>query len=56
MKSLIIAAAALACAARLSAQDATIVYRLGHDTVAVEQFTRFAGKFAGRPSFGAGPR
>jgi hypothetical protein len=55
MKSLIIAAAALACAARLSAQDATIVYRLGHDTVAVEQFTRFAGKFAGETVVRSGP-
>jgi len=31
----------------LAAQDAVIVYRLGHDTVAVEQFTRSATRFAG---------
>jgi hypothetical protein len=48
MKSLMIAAAALTCAARLSAQDATLIYRLGRDTVAVEQFTRSATKFSGR--------
>lgn len=31
----------------IRAQDATIVYRLGHDTVAVEQFTRTPTKFSG---------
>jgi hypothetical protein len=31
----------------LAAQDAVIVYRLGHDTVAVEQFSRSATRFAG---------
>jgi hypothetical protein len=31
----------------LLAQDATIVYRLGHDTVAVERYSRSATRFAG---------
>jgi len=55
MKSLLVAAAALSSAARLSAQDATIVYRLGHDTVAVEQFTRSSTKFAGETVVRSGP-
>src|SRR5215831_15785590 len=55
MKSRAIAAAALICAARLSAQDATIVYRLGRDTVAVEQFTRSATKFSGETVVRSGP-
>jgi len=55
MKSHMIAAAALTCAARLSAQDATIVYRLGRDTVAVEQFTRSATKFSGETVIRSGP-
>lgn len=40
-------AALLAAPASLVAQDATIVYRLGRDTVAVEQFSRSATRFAG---------
>ena len=55
MKSLLVAAAALSSAARLSAQDAAIVYRLGHDTVAVEQVTRSATKFAGETVVRSGP-
>lgn len=49
MKTSLIAVAALPLvgATRLSAQDATLVYRLGRDTVAVEQFTRSATKFSG---------
>jgi len=55
MKSFTIAAAALTCAARLSAQDATLVYRLGRDTVAVEQFSRSATKFSGETVVRSGP-
>ena len=41
-------AAAFAClAVPLRAQDATIVYRLGRDTVAVEQYTRTPTRFSG---------
>ncbi len=39
--------AALAAPGVLLAQDATIVYRLGKDTVAVEQFTRTPTRLAG---------
>lgn len=55
MKKFVVAAAVLTCAARLSAQDATIVYRLGRDTVAVEQFTRSATKFSGETVIRSGP-
>jgi len=55
MKSFSVAAAALLSAARLSAQDATLVYRLGRDTVAVEQFTRSANKFSGETVIRSGP-
>src|SRR5687767_14947341 len=41
-----IALAALVPAAVL-AQDGVIVYRLGRDTIAVEQFSRTPGRFAG---------
>jgi len=37
------------------AQDATIVYRLGHDTVAVEQFTRTPTRFTGETVVRSGP-
>ena len=37
---------ALAPFASIQAQDATIVYRLGKDTVAVETFNRTAGRVA----------
>src|SRR3954462_13297100 len=39
--------AALAVPGALPAQDATIVYRLGRDTVAVEQFTRTPTRLTG---------
>jgi len=39
--------ASLLAAGSLHAQDASIVYRLGRDTVAVEQFSRSATRFAG---------
>jgi hypothetical protein len=47
MKTTFLLAALLASAGSLHAQDATIVYRLGRDTVAVEQFSRSATRFAG---------
>lgn len=42
-------------AAPLLAQDATIVYRLGRDTVAVEQFTRAPSRFVGETVVRQGP-
>jgi len=42
----LVVAASLVSSASL-AQDATIVYRLGKDTVAIEQFSRSATKFSG---------
>ena len=47
MRTTFLFAALLASAGSLPAQDATIVYRLGRDTVAVEQFSRSATRFAG---------
>ena len=47
MKNAAFAAAILCAPFALLAQDATIVYRLGRDTVAVEQFSRSANRFAG---------
>jgi len=45
---LVLAGSALALVARAPlAQDGTIVYRLGRDTVAIEQFTRTPTRFAG---------
>ena len=44
-----------ASGAALGAQDATIVYRLGHDTVAVEQFTRTPTRFTGETVVRSGP-
>lgn len=41
--------------ASIHAQDATIVYRLGHDTVAVEQFTRTPTRFVGETVTRVGP-
>jgi hypothetical protein len=44
----VFAVAPALCGATVAmAQDATIVYRLGRDTVAVEQFSRSANRFAG---------
>src|SRR5947209_15130690 len=37
----------LAAATPLAAQDATIIYRLGKDTVAVEQFSRTPSRLSG---------
>jgi hypothetical protein len=45
--SRLLALGSLIAAAPLAAQDATIVYRLGRDTVAVEQFSRTAARFTG---------
>ena len=45
----------MAPAIALRAQEATIVYRLGHDTVAVEQFTRTPTRFAGETVIRSGP-
>lgn len=42
-------------AARTFAQDATIVYRLGRDTVAVEQFTRTPARLVGETVIRSGP-
>jgi hypothetical protein len=53
--SCLIAALCAAPATLLRAQDATIVYRLGHDTVAVEQFTRTPTRFAGETVVRSGP-
>jgi len=39
----------------LHAQEAAIVYRLGHDTVAVEQFTRTPTRFSGETVVRSGP-
>ena len=47
--------AALIAAPALRAQDATIIYRLGHDTVAVEQFTRTPTRFTGETVVRSGP-
>src|SRR5256885_12972256 len=41
--------------AALVAQEATIVYRLGKDTVAVEQFTRTPTRFTGETVVRSGP-
>ncbi|MGH9888060.1 MAG: hypothetical protein ACREBE_21180, partial [bacterium] len=46
MKNLVLLAV-LASPAALLAQDATMVYRLGKDTVAVEQFSRTPSRFSG---------
>lgn len=45
----------LSSARTLTAQDATIVYRLGRDTVAVEQFSRTATRFSGETVTRTGP-
>ena len=45
----------MAPAIALRAQEATIVYRLGHDTVAVEQFTRTPTRFTGETVVRSGP-
>ena len=48
--------AAIACSSTLlHAQDAAIIYRLGHDTVAVEQFTRTPTRFSGETVVRSGP-
>lgn|SRR5512146_803414 len=49
------AALLLSSAATLIAQDATIVYRLGRDTVAVEHFSRTATHFSGETVTRTGP-
>ena len=49
------AALALAPAQTAGAQDATIIYRLGRDTVAVEQFSRTASRFNGELVTRSGP-
>ncbi len=49
------AVALIAAPSALCAQDATIVYRLGHDTVAVEQFTRTPTRFTGETVVRSGP-
>ena len=56
MKHTCIFAAALSASAHaaVSAQDATIVYRLGRDTVAVEQFSRTSTRMAGESMTRAG--
>jgi hypothetical protein len=41
--------------ASIRAQDATIVYRLGHDTVAVEQFARTPARLVGETVTRVGP-
>ena len=51
----IVTALIAASGAALGAQDATIVYRLGHDTVAVEQFTRTPTRFTGETVVRSGP-
>jgi hypothetical protein len=51
----LLTAALSAPVATLLAQDATIVYRLGHDTVAVEQFTRTPTRFVGETVIRSGP-
>jgi hypothetical protein len=51
----LLTAAAFAPVATLLAQDATIVYRLGHDTIAVEQFTRTPTRFTGETVVRSGP-
>ncbi|MDB4873875.1 MAG: hypothetical protein JWM41_321 [Gemmatimonadetes bacterium] len=48
------AAVGIAASSVASAQDATIVYRLGHDTVAVEQFSRTPTRLAGESVTRAG--
>ena len=45
----------LALSAPLAAQDATIVYRLGHDTVAIESFTRTPARLVGETVVRSGP-
>src|SRR5207253_7337410 len=52
----LIAAALLAgTASSVQGQDATIVYRLGRDTVAIEQFTRTPGDMTGETVTRSGP-
>lgn len=51
----LVAAFLLPIAAPALAQDATIVYRLGRDTVAIEQFTRTATRFSGESVTRNGP-
>lgn len=51
----LLAAFLLPIAAPVFAQDATIVYRLGRDTVAIEQFTRTATRFTGESVTRNGP-
>jgi hypothetical protein len=50
----LIAAIIIAPIRSVRAQDATIVYRLGHDTVAVEQFTRTPTRLTGETLTRAG--
>lgn len=47
MKRTIAVAITLGASASAAAQDATIIYRLGRDTVAVEQFTRTPTRLSG---------
>src|SRR5580765_3730975 len=51
----IVAALIATPGAAVRAQDATLVYRLGHDTVAVEQFTRTPTRFTGETVVRSGP-
>lgn len=45
--TLAVVSLALVCSAAVSAQTTTIVYKLGTDTVAIEQYTRTGNKLAG---------
>src|SRR5215211_5101461 len=55
MRRACLLAACFATPATILAQDATIVYRLGRDTVAVEQFSRTSTRFTGETVVRSGP-
>jgi hypothetical protein len=55
LKTIVLSAASIAAPYTARAQDAAIIYRLGHDTVAVEHFTRTPTRFTGETVVRSGP-